>query len=203
MKNKLLIWTNNPGKLKRRSKYFGDMFEIVSLSDCKINLEIEESMDNLKENAIKKAKIYSKISWLLTLSEDSGFFIEELWWKPWVAVRRRWWELPNEINDSNFLDFFKDKVKHLKNTEAYFEFEIAIATPDWKVQTVNSRHNGYLDKDKLDNIDSHDAGYPLSKCFVNYSDGKTWAENSDKEREEKDKDIIEKIKKILIKFYSD
>ena len=114
MKEKLLIGTNNPGKIKRWSQYFGDIFDVLSLKDCNIINDVEESLDDLKWNAVKKATTYSKLSWFLTLSEDTWFFIDELGWLPWVAVRRWWWELKNEMSDEDFLKFFKNKISKYK-----------------------------------------------------------------------------------------
>lgn len=48
MKEKLLIGTRNPAKIKRRSNYFGDMFDIISLQDCGIIHDVEESLDDLR-----------------------------------------------------------------------------------------------------------------------------------------------------------
>ena len=139
MKEKFLIWTKNPAKVKRWSQYFWDIFDVVSLKDCWIDLEVEESLDDLKWNSIKKAKKYAELSLMITLSEDTWFFIEELWWKPWIAVRRWWGEMPNDISDKEFLEFFKMKIRNIQNTRAYFEYEITIATPDWKIESINKK----------------------------------------------------------------
>lgn len=200
MKKKLLIGTKNPGKIKRWSQYFWDMFDIVSLQDCWINLDVEESLENLRENSIKKAKIYAELSNCITLSEDTWFFIEALGGKPWVAVRRWWWELSNEISDEEYLSFFKDKIKDIENTRSYFELEITISTPDWIIETINKKSYWIIDKKKLDNISLYEAGYPLSNCFVNEFDGKTWLECSIEEREKRDEEIIYAIRNILKKF---
>lgn len=200
MKKKLLIGTKNPWKIKRWSQYFWDMFDIVSLQDCWINLDVEESLDNLRENSIKKAKIYAKLSNYITLSEDTWFFIESLWGKPWVAVRRWWWELSNEISDEEYLSFFKDKIQNIEDTRSYFELEITIATPDWIIETINKKSYWIIDKGKLNNIQLHEAGYPLSNCFVNEFDGKTWLECNIEEREKRDEEVIYKIRNILVKF---
>lgn len=109
MDKKLLIWTSNPGKIQRRSSYFGDLFEIMSLKDCDIDIDVEESMDDLHGNAIKKASTYAALSGHLTLSEDTGFFIEALDGQPWAAVRRWWGELPDDVSDADFLAYFKEK----------------------------------------------------------------------------------------------
>jgi len=197
MKPKLLIWSKNPGKIKRRSQYFWDQFDILSLKDCWIEIEVEESMDDLRGNSIKKATTYAKLSWHLTLSEDTGFFIEELWWLPWVAVRRRWWELPNEISDEDFLAFFKEKIKELKDTRSYFEYDITIATPDWTSQTINKKAHWHIDRDKLHSMDNHRAWYPLSQSFINDIDWKTRIECSDEERAKRDEHIIKDIRLVL------
>lgn len=201
MKKKvLLIWTNNPAKLQRWSKYFWDLFEVHSLKDRQIVHEVEESLHDLKGNAIKKATSYAQISGCLTLSEDMGFFINELWGLPWVAVRRWWWELKSEVSDAEFLSFFKKKIEGLQDLSAYFAYEIAVALPDGSCVTVNKTVHWKIDKMKLETIQDHVWGYPLSKCFVNDVDGKTWFESSDEEREAKDREIVLGIKEVLERY---
>lgn len=124
----LLIWTRNSSKIRRWSNHFWDKFEIISLKDVWINDEVEESLDDLIWNSQKKALYYAKKSWILTFSDDTWFFIDELWWLPGVAVRRWWWEIPNEISDQEFIEFFKKKVEWLNNFTAYFKYARLLIT---------------------------------------------------------------------------
>lgn len=179
------------------------MFDIISLQDYNIVFDVEESLDDLRWNAITKATTYSKLSWFITLSDDTWFFIEELWWLPWVAVRRWWWELKNEISDVEFLEFFKKKIFTLTNLDSYFEYEIAIALPNWDCTTINEKSYWKIDKNKLFEVEGHEWGYPLSKCFVHTLDWKTWCEYSDHEKQIRDQKIIWKIKQVLKKYLQD
>lgn len=198
MKNTLLIWTSNPGKIERRSSYFGDLFTILALKDCDIDIEVEESMDDLEGNAIKKATTYATLSGHITLSEDTGFYIHALDGQPWPAVRRWGGELPDSVSDADLLAHIKQKLAHLHNPEAYFEYMVAIATPEGTVETISHKHHGYVDQNRLNN--HYVSGYPLSNCFVNEFDGKTRSECTLEERTARDTAIIGKIKEVLKKF---
>jgi len=197
---KLLIWTRNPSKIRRWSNHFGHVFEIVSLKDVWIDDEVEESLDDLVWNSQKKALFYAQKSGLLTFSDDTWFFIDELWWLPWVAVRRWWWEIPNEISDQDFIEFFRKKVAWLNNFSAYFKYAISVATPEWEIETIVSELHWIIDIDKLWELTPKDYGYPLSLCFVDELTGKSYSECSDEERIERDKPLIEKIKPFIEKY---
>lgn len=197
MKEKLLIGTRNPGKLKRRTPHFNDFFHVSSLDACDIHTTVEESLHDLRWNAITKATTYAKLSWLLTFSEDTWFFIEALWWLPGVAVRRWWWELPNEVSDEEFLEFFIQKVSGLTDFTAYFEYVAALALPNWDHLTISEKQYWHIDIERLKNIDGHEHWYPIGKCFVHKSDGKTWYECSDSEKQKRDRQLVTKVKDVL------
>lgn len=191
----LLIGTHNPGKMQRRSSYFGDLYTVLALHDCQIVADVEETMDDLHENSRRKALVYAERSGYLTLSEDTGFFIDALDGQPWPAVRRRWGELPDDVSDAEFLSYFKEKIAHLDKPTAYFEYVVTLALPNGTHQTISHKSHGYIDPDRLSN--DYVGGYPLSNCFVNCFDDKTRSECTPTERAARDALIIQDIKATL------
>ena len=53
-------------------------YEIVCLKDLDIIHDVIEDGNNPTENALKKAREYQSISNVITISEDSGLYLEGL-----------------------------------------------------------------------------------------------------------------------------
>lgn len=188
----LLIASTNPAKIKRRKKSLWWFFDVVWPQDVWMDkTSVEEWMTSLIDNSQKKALIFAKESWILSMWDDTWFYIKELWWEPWIAVRRRWWELPDDTNDEDYLEFFKQKVKNLKDTSAYFEYAISLATPDGKTKTTTHQSHGTIDLYKLDKIDQSQKWYPLSICHC--KNGKSRSDMTDEERSQNDQELANKI----------
>lgn len=192
--NKILIGTTNPGKLGDWKNRLRD-FNLVSLKDLGIVFDVSEDMVSLENNSKKKASAYAKESGLVTISDDIGFFINELDGKPGVSVKRWGGELSRELTGEEFLEFFASKVSCLNDTSSYILKIISIAGPDGLVRTVEHRADGYIDRSRF----SCNAikGFPLSKVFVRHDTGKTWAEMSEFERNEFDFSTTKKVKECL------
>jgi XTP/dITP diphosphohydrolase len=89
MPHQLLVATRNPGKVAEISEILGSL-DVVSLSldDVEIDVEVEESGKTFEENAILKARGYSRITGLLTLADDSGLEVDALDGQPGVHTAR-------------------------------------------------------------------------------------------------------------------
>ena len=96
----MIFATNNKNKLKQIKK-LAKGFEIKSLSDCNIQIEIEEDGKTFEENAIKKATVIHKLTGEAVLADDSGLCIDFFDGWPGVYTNRF---LPNstpeEKNDA-------------------------------------------------------------------------------------------------------
>ncbi len=87
--NKLLIATRNPGKLLEIANFLSDLpIKTVSLSDLGIKENVEETGKTYRENSVKKAKFYAKLSGLPTISDDGGIEIDALGGAPGIRSRR-------------------------------------------------------------------------------------------------------------------
>src|SRR5258707_11147791 len=77
--NKLLIATNNKGKLKEFKDLLKDLdIELITSADINLSLEVEEDGTTYAENAIKKAVAFAKVSGLISLADDSGLEVDAL-----------------------------------------------------------------------------------------------------------------------------
>lgn len=85
----LLLATTNRHKVGEFRAIFSDLpFQLLSLQDVHLNLDVEETGTTFRENAELKALTYARASGLLTLSEDSGLEIDALNGAPGVYSAR-------------------------------------------------------------------------------------------------------------------
>ena len=86
---KLLIATNNPGKLREYQEILADLpFTLTWPKAEGLTLEPEETGQTFRENAIIKATAFARASGLLTLADDSGLEIDALHGEPGVYSAR-------------------------------------------------------------------------------------------------------------------
>jgi len=84
---KILIGTNNIGKLKEFSDLLPKNLEIYSTTDFKIKSPIENGK-TFKENSLIKARYFSRKSKMICLSDDSGLEIDILDGAPGIYSAR-------------------------------------------------------------------------------------------------------------------
>ena len=135
---KLLVGTNNKGKLKEIKDLLPKNLEIYSTSDFKIKSPIENGK-SFEENSLIKARYYSKKSKMTCLSDDSGLEIDILEGNPGIYSARWGGKKGNFIKAMNrvFKELGKkDKNWKNKKIKARFICALTIYGPDQK--TVNS-----------------------------------------------------------------
>ena len=85
--NKLLIGTNNAGKLREIKSLLPKNIKIYSTSNFNLKSPIENG-STFKENSLIKSKYFSKKTGLLCLADDSGLEIDLLDNKPGIYSAR-------------------------------------------------------------------------------------------------------------------
>ncbi len=106
----LLFATNNINKLIEVRSLFGEKFNIKSLSEAGINIDIPEPYDSLEENAIEKAQTIHKLTGINCFAEDTGLEVNTLNGEPGVRSARYAGEGRSFQNNIDKL-FFKLKDK--------------------------------------------------------------------------------------------
>ncbi len=77
--NKLLIATNNKGKVKEIRALLDDLkIELVTPADIHLSLDVHEDGKTYAENATKKAVAFFRASGLICLADDSGLEVDAL-----------------------------------------------------------------------------------------------------------------------------
>ena len=83
----MIFATNNQNKLKELQKIFQE-YQIKSLKDLQINIDIEETGKSFYENALIKAKAIYELTKIPTIADDSGLIFEELGDYPGIYTHR-------------------------------------------------------------------------------------------------------------------
>lgn len=135
MKPKLLIATNNNGKLKEIRAILGDLdLELVSPADLGLELEVEEDGQTYAENAAKKALAFSRVSGLTSLADDSGLEVDALGGRPGLHSNRFG---PQPSTEASRRAYLLGKLNgEPRPWAARFRATVAIASPEGGVQLV-------------------------------------------------------------------
>lgn len=163
---KLLIATNNPGKVLEYKEIFKEMapdIELVSLKDLGIKQKLEETGKTFEENAIQKAKFYYSLSGIPTLADDGGLEIDYLNGEP-GAKSRRW--PGHEATDEELIQITLEKLKGvpLEQRGAQLRAVIGLIFPgDEKVYTFEGVLRGRIAEKP---IKLRMNGYPFRSLFI-------------------------------------
>lgn len=84
----ILLASNNKGKLKELKNMLSTNFNILTMHDKGIYIDVVEDGDTFYANALKKAKEISLISGMATLADDSGLEVNALGGDPGVHSAR-------------------------------------------------------------------------------------------------------------------
>jgi XTP/dITP diphosphohydrolase len=135
---KILVGTNNTGKLKEIKDLLPKNLEIYSTYDLKIKSPIENGK-TFEENSLIKARYFSNKSKMICLSDDSGLEIDMLEGAPGIHSARWGGKKKDFVKAMNRV--FKELDKKTKNwktkkIKARFICALTIYGPDQK--TINS-----------------------------------------------------------------
>ena len=109
---KLLIGTNNRGKLKEIRDLLPKNIKTFSLSGLKIKSP-KENGKNFSQNSLIKSKYYSKKTGLICLADDSGLEIDLLKKRPGIFSAR--WGGKNSNFSKAIKKIFRELNKKDKN----------------------------------------------------------------------------------------
>jgi XTP/dITP diphosphohydrolase len=84
----LIFATNNQHKVDEIRKVLGNMFDIITLKEAGINIDIPEPHSTLAENATEKSKTIFLLTGKDCFSEDTGLEVETLNREPGVKSAR-------------------------------------------------------------------------------------------------------------------
>jgi XTP/dITP diphosphohydrolase len=173
---KLLVATNNPGKVREYEELLADLpvsLEITFPAQEGLTLEVEESGASFEENARIKARAYAQASGLLTLADDSGLEVDALSGAPGVHSAR--YGGPGADDADRYRKLLKSLADvPVGQRSARFRCVVALATPDGIMHTTDGVCEGEIGSAPRG---QHGFGYDPVFVVKGY-DGRTMAELS-------------------------
>jgi len=173
----LIVATRNRGKIREiREALKGLGIRIYALSDFDGVAEIEEDGKSFTENALKKARFYSKVFGKLTLADDSGLEVECLKGMPGIYSARYAGErASNRENNQKLLKEMEGIP--LSKRGARFKCVMALVSPDGKEAMTEGSCKG-----RIGMRERGRRGFGYDPLFILPKYGKTMAQLPLKEK---------------------
>ncbi len=198
---KIVLASNNIKKIKELKEILKDYpYEIYSLKDMNIDIEVEEDGLTFEENAKKKAvEIHQYLlnkgeKGFIVLSDDSGLEVDCLNGAPGIYSARYAGEHGNDYN--NNIKLLKE-MKHLKGDDrrARFVCVIAVVFEDGSIKSVRGEVEGTI----IEELKT-EGGFGYDPLFFYKGFNKTFGEATPEEKNEISHrgNALKKLKEILI-----
>jgi XTP/dITP diphosphohydrolase len=145
---RLIIASNNAHKIKEIKAILSEFpFQIISLKEAGIDIDVEENGTTFMENAFIKAdEIYKIKSDCMVLSDDSGLMVDALGGAPGVFSARFAGEHGNDKkNNQKLLELLKDLP--MEERKAKFVSAIVLIMDKDNVIKVQGEVEGYIAKE--------------------------------------------------------
>ncbi len=138
---KLIVASNNKGKIKEIKALLSDVFEVRSLSDENIVCDPDETGKTFEENAVIKAKAVYELTGCATLADDSGLIVDCLGGAPGVYSARYAGEPSDDKKNNNLL------LKNMQgeaNRTARFESAVVLYKSPSEIISAHGVTEGYI-----------------------------------------------------------
>ena len=176
---KLLIGTNNKGKLKEIRDLLPKYIKTVSTADFRLKSP-RENGKTFNENSLIKSKYYSKKTNLICLADDSGLEIDVLGKKPGIFSAR--WGGKNSDFNKAIKKVYRELIKNNKDwknkkIKARFICALSISHLNKKIACVIGKVEGRItDEPRGKN------GFGYDPIFIPKNSKKTFAEMKPSEK---------------------
>ncbi|MBN2796645.1 MAG: XTP/dITP diphosphatase [Clostridia bacterium] len=175
--NKVVLASNNSHKLKEIQQILKDFdYELISMKEAGLDLEVEENGLTFEENSLIKAKAVSEALNVITIADDSGLMVEALKGEPGVYSARYAGEPSNtEHNNQKLLRELKDVPKEQR--QAKFVSVITMYYPDGKTIVARGEAHGTIGY-----AYKGTQGFGYDPLFIDNETQKTFAELTEEEK---------------------
>ena len=193
---KLLVATTNSGKIREFKEILSKKnIQVLTLNDININIDVDETGNTFRQNALIKANEYYKLAKIPTISEDSGLEVLKLDGEPGIYSARYGGDL---LNDNQRVDLILEKLLKVPSNKRQARFISVICGVGSSDDPIYSEGilEGFISKKKEGN-----SGFGYDPIFLPNNSNKTTASMA---KEEKNKishrrKSIDKFLKILIR----
>ena len=144
MANKIIFATGNQNKMREIREIYQDLdYEILSMKEAGIELDIVEDGTTFEENALIKDKAVAQCCDAVVLADDSGLEIDYLNKEPGVYSARYMGEDTSyEIKNANLIQRLEGVPKEQRT--ARFVCAVAAVFPDGTNKVVRGTIEGYI-----------------------------------------------------------
>lgn len=140
---KLVAATKNKGKIREFRSILGELgFEVVSMDEYNIDVDVDENGSTFLENAVIKATEIMKLCGEITIADDSGLEVDALDGAPGIYSARYSGEPCDDLRNNRKL---LKVMEGVENRKANFTCAIAVAFPDGTVKTAEGKFYGEID----------------------------------------------------------
>lgn len=191
---KIVIASNNKGKIKEIKEILTD-YELLSLNEAGVDIEVDEDQATFEKNSQKKAKEIAEHIQLSCLSDDSGICIDILQGWPGVYTARFLGEdASQDERNSYILEKMKDYTGENRNARVV----CCISYYDYKAKKLTSCEGVIKGKIALEKRGEN--GFGFDEIFE-LPNGKTLAELSQEEKNDVSarRVALNKMKEELLK----
>jgi XTP/dITP diphosphohydrolase len=168
LKNNILIFaTNNQHKVEEIRSVTGDRFDIITLQEAGINIDIPEPHATIEANASEKSKTISELTKQNCFGEDTGLEVDALNGEPGVKSAR--YAGDGKDFEAN-IDKLLDKLKAFDNRMAQFKTVISLM---WDGNELLFEG---LTRGKINNERKGSHGFGYDAVFIPEGSDKTFGE---------------------------
>lgn len=185
--NRLIIASNNSHKIDEIKNILKDLgFEILSLKEAGIEIDVEETGSTFEENSYIKAKAIHDLTGANVLADDSGLMVYALNGAPGVYSARFAGEHGNDKkNIGKLLEHLKDTPEEKRGGRFVSSIVMLKSSGEMVIG------NGYIEG-KIGFVERGTNGFGYDPIFIVPELNKTFAELTDQE-----KNIISHRKRAL------
>ncbi len=143
-KDKIIFATTNEGKMKEIRLILKDLdYDIQSMKEAGIDIDIVEDGKTFEENAVIKAKAIMEMTGAMVLADDSGLEVDAMDKAPGIYSARFLGENTSYDIKNNYI---LDKLKTLpwEERSARFVCAIACALPGGEILTTRATVEGFI-----------------------------------------------------------
>lgn len=164
---KIIFATNNQNKVEEIKSIMGGLFNVISLKEAAIDIDIPEPHATLEENASEKASTIFKITGENCFSEDTGLEVEALNGEPGVKSARYAGE---GKSSSDNIKKLLHELSRIENRKARFRTVISLI-----LNGTEHRFEGICEGEIIKEQKGN-AGFGYDSIFIPAGSNKTFAE---------------------------
>lgn len=172
-KLRLVMATNNAGKLREARAIAGDNIEILSLADIGFHHDIPETADTLEGNALLKVRAIKEVCQLDVFADDTGLLVDALGGAPGVYSARYAGE---ECDPEKNMDLLLRNMEGIEDRRARFRTSIALSLGS-EEHLFGGEAEGSIATHRCGTN-----GFGYDPVFISKETGKCFAEMSDEEK---------------------